>query len=263
MADVRPSMTHASPSAMPDDHAAHDRQLVVAYACDDLPASEQADARALVARCRRCAALVDDIHRISGAIQRVEVTPPRDRDFRLTAEDAERLRGSAVTRLLRRIASPDLRVLQPLAAAAMTFGILIMATTAVLPSFSGAAGAAPVAAPAAQVADDAARNVVGEAAGGAEASAAPGASPVVGLGVPSEPAPAGVTDLGGGAEPDASADGAGATDTSTKAMTLETTAPTDSVDAVIPIGVGLLVIGLALLIVVALARRLTKDPLLR
>lgn len=252
-------MTHAGPSATPDDHAAHDRQLVVAYACDDLPVAEQAEARALVARCRRCTALVNDIQTIAGALQREDVAPARERDFRLTAADADRLRGSVVTRLLRRIASPHLRVLQPLAAAAMTFGILLMATTAVLPNFSGAAGAAPVA----QSADDAARNASGEAAGGAEASVAPAARPVVGEGMSPAPAPAGVTDLGGQAEPGASADRTDATDTSTKAMTLEATALPTTIDPIAPIGIGLLVVGLVLLIVVALARRLTKDPLLR
>ena len=51
------------------------------------------------------------------------VAPSRPRDFRLTTEDAERLRGSAVTRLLHRLGGPGLKVLQPLAGAAMAIGI--------------------------------------------------------------------------------------------------------------------------------------------
>ena len=143
MDDVSAAMTHTGQTHAPDDHAGHDRQLVVAYACGDLPSEDVADARSLVARCRRCAALVDEIALISTATRRDLVAPPRPRDFRLTSADAERLHGNAITRLLRRLGSPRLQVLQPLAGAAMAIGLVLMLTTSVLPSFSGA-GAAPV-----------------------------------------------------------------------------------------------------------------------
>ena len=75
-------MSLPSPDRLPDDHASHDRQLVVAFACGDLPDDELRDAQALVARCRRCAALVSDVQNISHAIRqdawapaRSEVTP--------------------------------------------------------------------------------------------------------------------------------------------------------------------------------------------
>ncbi len=61
MDDVSAPMTHPGSTHMPDDHAGHDRQLVVAFASGDLPPDDMADAQALVARCRRCAALVDEI----------------------------------------------------------------------------------------------------------------------------------------------------------------------------------------------------------
>ena len=62
--DVLRPMTNPGSTQMPDDHAGHDRQLVVAFASGDLPAEDVADAQALVGRCRRCAALVDEIARI-------------------------------------------------------------------------------------------------------------------------------------------------------------------------------------------------------
>ena len=99
MGDVSEPMTNASPIHVPDDHAGHDRQLVVAFACGDLPTEDVADARALIARCRRCATLVDEIMLISAATKDALVAPPRSRDFRLTRDDAERLRGSALSRL--------------------------------------------------------------------------------------------------------------------------------------------------------------------
>lgn len=243
-------MTHSGPNHMPDDHAGHDRQLVVAFACGDLPTAEAADARALVARCRRCAALVDELSIISTAMPRDLVAPSRPRDFRLTAEDAERLRGSAVTRLLHRLGGPGLKVLQPLAGAAMAIGIVLMLTTSVLPTFYGAAGAAPMPATVgATLGDDAARNAAqGEGAGGA--ALAPGGPSAA----PAASAEAGASqDIAGYSE----------TDTSTEANVLELTAPVAPIDPVAPIGLGLIVLGALVLLARVLARRVSKDPLLR
>ena len=95
MDDVSAPMTNPGSTHMPDDHAGHDRQLVVAFASGDLPAEDVAD--------------------------------------------AERLRGSALTRLMRRLASPRLQVLQPLAGAAMVIGLLLVVAPADDRSGSGAA----------------------------------------------------------------------------------------------------------------------------
>jgi hypothetical protein len=243
-------MTHSSPNHMPDDHAGHDRQLVVAFACGDLPAAEVTDARALIGRCRKCAALVDELSIVSTAVRRDLIAPPRPRDFRLTTEDADRLRGSAVTRLLRRLGSPSLKVLQPLAGAAMAIGIVLVLTTSVLPSFSGAAGAAPMQSiVGAAAGDDSARNAAeGEGVGGAELA------PVSPAAAPAASAQAGASqDIAGYTE----------TDTSTEANVMELAAPVAPVDPVAPIGLGLVVLGAVVLLARALARRASKDPLLR
>lgn len=251
MDDVSAAMTHTGQTHAPDDHAGHDRQLVVAYACGDLHGEDVADARSLVARCRRCAALVDEIALISSATRRDLVAPPRSRDFRLTSDDAERSRGNAVSRLLRRLGSPRLQVLQPLAGAAMAIGLVLMLTTSVLPSFSSA-GAAPVGAALPAAAEDAAseRDAAsgGDASGGAEVApagplTAPGTSPQV------------------VASPDVAA--YTETDTSTKANVTELTAQVAPVEPVVPVGLGLLVVGALVLLVRLAARRATKDPLLR
>ncbi len=176
------------------------------------------------------------------------IAPPRPRDFRISGADAERLRGSALTRLMRRLASPRLQVLQPLAGAAMVIGLLLVVATAVPLGFSSA-GAAPVMSTVGSATgDDAAR----DAAGGAQAPAAAEVAP----GSP-------------GAEPAASAlaaqspDIAAYTDTSTKAnvVALATTSP--PIDPVVPVGAGLVIVGALLLILRLEARRATRDPLLR
>jgi hypothetical protein len=259
MDDVSAAMTHTGQTHAPDDHAGHDRQLVVAYACGDLPGEDVADARSLVARCRRCAALVDEIALISTATRRDLVAPPRSRDFRLTSDDAERLRGNAISRLLRHLGSPRLQVLQPLAGAAMAIGLVLMLTTSVLPSFFTAAGAAPVggaALPAAAEEDAAARDAAGGegatsgdgASGGAEvAPAGPLTAPAASPQVVVSPDVAAYTE----------------TDTSTKANVTELTAQVAPVEPVAPVGFGLLIVGAVVLLVRVVARRATKDPLLR
>jgi len=250
MGDVSTPMTNAGSTHVPDDHAGHDRQLVVAFACGDLPAEDLADAQALVARCRRCAALVDEIAHISAAIAHDFVAPPRHRDFRLTSVDAERLRGNAVTRLLRRLGGPRLQVLQPLAGTAMAVGLVLLVTTAVVPDFSGAAGAAPLPAAIESVGeDDEARDAaVGEAPGGAELAPA---SPSVG---------AALGRLGTGSP---SPDIAASTDTSTKANALQLDESYAAFDPIAPVGLGLLILGAIVLLVLVVARRASGDPLLR
>jgi hypothetical protein len=258
MDDVSGPMTHPSTAHVPDDHAGHDRQLVVALACGDLPDEDVADARALIARCRRCAALVDEIERISAATRQDLVAPARPRDFGLTTDDAERLRGGALSRLLRRLGGPRLQVLQPLAGAAMAIGIVLLATTAILPSFSffAASGAAPAALTTigSAIGDEQARDASGDAAGGADGAGAPEIAPGA------EPAPSASAapaiespDIAAYAETDAS--------TKVNLTDLATTSPTS--DPVPLMGLGLLVVGALLLLVRIVARRASKDPLLR
>jgi hypothetical protein len=257
--DVSAAMTSAGPTHVPDDHAGHDRQLVVAFACGDLPIEDISDAQALVSRCRRCAALVDEIARISAATSHDLVAPPRPRDFRLTADDAARLRGGLLGRLMHRLGGPRLQVLQPLAGAAMAVGIVLLVTTAVLPSLSGAGGAAPAALTTvgSAIGDDAAR----DASGGA---GAPSAEGVGGAEIaPAGPVPAPAASAAASPQAAASPDIAASTDTSTKANATELATTPNPFDPIVPVGLGLLVLGAIVLIVRLVALRASKDPLLR
>ena len=62
---------------------------------DDSYPAEQPEARQLVETCNDCAALATDVRLIAASMQRLP-QPRRPRDFRLTAEQAQRARGSAV-----------------------------------------------------------------------------------------------------------------------------------------------------------------------
>ncbi len=215
-------MTAHLPNRAADDHAGHDHQLIVAYACGDLGADEARAAARLVEQCRRCAVLDHEI-RLMPSLARHVTAPPRPRDFRLSAADAERLRGSAVRRLLRRLGGPGLAPLQPLAGAALAIGLLLVVTTAALPVFfAGAGGAAPAAERVAPV-------------------AAPTAAPL---------AP-------GGDE------GKSVIDTTTQATMIEEAPAAPGPDPALLIGAGIVALAGAVLIVRVVARRATEDPLLR
>jgi hypothetical protein len=229
-------MTAHLPNRAADDHAGHDRQLIVAYACGDLGADEARDAGQLVEQCRRCAALGREIRLVPSLARHVAV-PSRPRDFRLSAADAERLRGSAVRRLLRRLGGPGLTPLQPLAGAALAIGLLLVVTTAAVPVFfSGAGGAA------------AQRELevgAGGATGGPASSLAPFAAPTE-----APPAPAGD-------------EGKSVIDTATQATQLEEAPAAPGPDPALLIGAGLVALAGAVLVVRVVARRATEDPLLR
>jgi hypothetical protein len=119
-------------------HALHDEELIAAFAADDVDDAADTDrARALVERCPTCHDLHRDLVAIRAAItasgtatQRAEtMTAPRD--FRITAEDAARLRpGAPAARLAVRLgwrARLDRGVAafgRPMGAAMATFGIV-------------------------------------------------------------------------------------------------------------------------------------------
>jgi hypothetical protein len=119
-------------------HALHDEELIAAFAADDVEAAADADrARALVERCPTCHDLHRDLVAIRAAINASGTAAQRaqkiaaPRDFRLTAEDAARLRPDfqaarlAVrlgwrARLYRGVAAFG----RPIGAAMATFGIV-------------------------------------------------------------------------------------------------------------------------------------------
>ncbi|CAN5719664.1 hypothetical protein BH23CHL8_BH23CHL8_28360 [soil metagenome] len=119
--------------APPTDHARHDELLVARFgAHDELPEEERATAARLVAACAACAVLSADLSLVARAVAR-EPMPPRRRDFRITPEQAVRLRGSAVQRFLRRFTLPESAMLRPAAAGVMSLGLLLVVAGSFLP----------------------------------------------------------------------------------------------------------------------------------
>jgi hypothetical protein len=119
-------------------HALHDEELIAAFAAGDIENAGDAEkGRALVERCAFCRDLHQDLTAISSAIrasgtaaQRAQ-TRAAPRDFRLTAQDAARLRpGSPIARVAPRLgwrARLGLGVAalgRPAGAALATFGIV-------------------------------------------------------------------------------------------------------------------------------------------
>ena len=155
---TRGDVQNHRPSRLSNDHSRHDRLLVTRFAAQDAYPTEVAEAQALVQHCADCAALAADMRVLMQTTAELPPTP-RPRDFRLTAEQADELRGSAFERFLRRLAAPRLSVLQPVAGVALSFGLVLavigvaaqpMATPASLDMFSAgqpAATSAPAAAP--------------------------------------------------------------------------------------------------------------------
>ncbi|HTK43924.1 MAG TPA: hypothetical protein VL749_01045 [Patescibacteria group bacterium] len=96
-------------------HALHDEELIAAFAAGDIDDSAEAErARSVVQRCAMCRELHDDLLLVRGALQasgsaaQRAATRSAPRDFRLTAEDAARLRpGSPVARLGARLGWRD------------------------------------------------------------------------------------------------------------------------------------------------------------
>jgi hypothetical protein len=118
-------------------HALHDEELVAAFAADELDdTSEVARARILVERCVMCRDLCRDLTvirtviRASGTAAERAATASAPRDFRLSADDAARLRpGTPIERvatrlgLRARLGRGIVAFGRPLGAALATFGI--------------------------------------------------------------------------------------------------------------------------------------------
>ena len=147
-------------------HALHDEELIAALAAGDLEDADAERARAIVERCSMCRELHQDLAairamiRASGTAEQRAATLSAPRDFRLTAEDAARLRpGLPVPRLALRHGFRDRLGLgiaafgRPVGAALASFGVaglligsLTLGGTALVP-MAGSAGSAPTSAP--------------------------------------------------------------------------------------------------------------------
>ena len=119
------------------EHRRHDRLLVARFAVGDAGFGQDHEAAGLVRRCSECAALAADIKAISGSVAKLPATP-RPRDFRLTTEQAANLRGSRLDRWLRTITGSGWATVRPLAAVALSVG-LVMSVVGVLPGLGAAA----------------------------------------------------------------------------------------------------------------------------
>jgi hypothetical protein len=178
-----PPVPH-NPAPDAEDHAT----LIVAFDAGDLAGDELQRATSLVDACAGCAALRDDLAAIRGAMTALPV-PPRRRDYRLTAEDAARLRPSGWRGLVGWLAAPGSSV-RPLATGLAALGVAGLLLTAGLPSLGSSASAplsavgAPVENPEPYGAGDA-RNLGATYAPEALPSAAPAAVP----GIEASPAP--------------------------------------------------------------------------
>jgi len=126
------------------DHQSHERLLLIRLAADDLSSAERPAAEALRAGCPACADLARDVDLISRVTASLPA-PSRPRDFRISPEQARTARGTFIGRILERLAAPRLGILQPLGAAAVAIGFVLVVVGMGLPSMGGGspAGAVP------------------------------------------------------------------------------------------------------------------------
>jgi hypothetical protein len=127
-------------------HDRHDRVLVARYAAGDAYQSEVDKARSLVDGCTECAALAADIRLISSRTAQLQPIR-RTRDFRISAEQAEQLRGTWLDRFFRTISTPGWTVVRPLAGAALAVGIVLAGVGALPISGIAPGGASSALAP--------------------------------------------------------------------------------------------------------------------
>lgn len=125
------------------DHASHDTLLVASLADRSVADRERAAAEALVDTCGLCATLHADLVALSAATRTLP-TPTRTRDYRLTPNDAVRLRPRGWRRLVAAFGSPRDAFSRPLAVGLTTLGLagLLVATLPSILTGQAPAGAA-------------------------------------------------------------------------------------------------------------------------
>jgi hypothetical protein len=155
---------------------------VARFAVGDAGPAEH-EAMELVRRCSECAALAADITTISKSVARMP-TPPRPRDFRMTREQADQLRGSRIDRWLRTITGSGWSTVRPVAAVALSVG-MVMSVVGFLPVLGAAVGT-----------PSGTDVLYGEAGAGQQTPQMPEASANRGSDVPAPVATAGQADVG-------------------------------------------------------------------
>ena len=137
-----------TPDVRPTSHDRHDPLLVAALAAGDLAATDRVRATELIETCPDCATLHDDLVAIARAT--ASVPPPittRPRDFRLTREQAARLRPSGWRRFVGAFGSPQLAFTKPLGVGLATIGLAgLLLGNVSLGSLGGSSAAAPMSA---------------------------------------------------------------------------------------------------------------------
>jgi hypothetical protein len=119
------------------DHPTHDLTLVAAHAAGDIAESDRPRADALLASCRHCAELHDDLLAIATATRTLAPPIARARDFQLEPAHADHLRrGSWLRRVLRPFGTASTAT-RPLAAAFTALGVAGLLVGALLPSLLG------------------------------------------------------------------------------------------------------------------------------
>ncbi|MES2208744.1 MAG: hypothetical protein V4515_00940 [Chloroflexota bacterium] len=115
-------MTPASTTSTPHDD--HDRLLLAAFAAGDAAGSDLARAHRLMASCDTCRGLVAELQAIARAVHSMPAPRPLGRDYRISADDADRLgRRAGWRRILRPFAARRASILGPVAATLMTLGL--------------------------------------------------------------------------------------------------------------------------------------------
>jgi hypothetical protein len=135
----------SAPDVRPTSHDRHDPLLVAALAGADLAATDRVHATHLIETCPDCASLHADLIAIARAT--AAVPPPittRPRDFRLSPEQARRLRPSGWRRVLAAFAGPRLAFTKPLGVGLATIGLAgLLLGNVSLGSFGAMSASAP------------------------------------------------------------------------------------------------------------------------
>ena len=128
-------------SAHPD-HARHDLALIAGHAAGDLSNLDTGAVAALLSTCSTCAEVHRDLVAIASATRDLPRAARAPRDFRLTPDQAARLRrGSWLGSLLRPFASAR-SAIRPMAAAFTSVGVAGLLVAVLLPGVLGGLGGA-------------------------------------------------------------------------------------------------------------------------
>ena len=166
------------------NHQDHDVLLIAAHAADDLAGTERQRAETLLATCGDCKALHRDLLAIAGATRSLPAVASAPRDFRISPEQAARLRRRS---WLRTALAPFARAgsaARPMAAAFTSLGVAGLLVATLLPAGLGALGGSAASAPERDLAQP-----------GAVASAAAGAPAPAATSAPAPAAPSSAPDV--------------------------------------------------------------------